>query len=189
MQAAKKISDIELLKDECAKARKLFEAAEINYLLFLRNVEETRASVWRVAHATFIDFLEKCVGVPGPARYANFTECYEKLGAEKLRKLGLDMCRELLKARDVNRGKLERAAVAWSNEHGGVHPSSEYAKTMRQQVDPVEVVPSPVRRLDELEKLRAESVELKRENARLTKENKRLSERLAKLEGPKTPNR
>jgi hypothetical protein len=151
-------------------ARKRFEAAELEYLAFLYDAEQTKRDKWGHLASSFEDFIKRYVGKPELSKYASYKEAVKELGLAKVRLIGLDASTEEVRLKGEARSKFDAAAVAWTAEQKGRHMSSETARVTRQKVAPVESVPGPVRRNEELEALRAENAELRREIARKEKQ-------------------
>jgi len=168
-----KLGAFELLIEECKKARREYERAEVAYLEFLEGIEARRESVWRAACATFTEFLLEYVGKPEPRRYQNFKAAREELGIKEVRAIGLDAAILAMRVEEPQRRDYLDAANAFVAEKG-VQPSAQHARQLRQQVAPVQVTPLPLKRQRELEALRVENETLRAENKALREENDRL---------------
>ena len=182
MSAAVQLTDAQLLVAECIDARRTFERAEVDYLVFLQGVEKTRSDAWKPGWGSFKAFLHEAVGLPRVSRYDEFCEAVASLGVAKVRTIGVDAAVMALKASSPSaRKEYEAAAEAWVKAHDGVHPQGDTPKKLLRQVDPQKEEPQAVGKMRELEELRAANDKLKRENHKLTGEVARLTKENAEL--------
>jgi len=167
---------VEALVERLLAARKAYERSEIQFLAFVRTIEQTEEATWK--HLGSFSELLLLVGRPSPAKYANYKMACEKLGEKTVADYGLHAAMQLVKVEAPARKKLEESYAAWRAEKGGVHISEEYARQIRQQVVPESKEIGPVRRSHELERLRTENRELRAECERLRKRVTELEERV-----------
>jgi cell division protein FtsB len=172
------------LLTRCVEARKRFEASECEYLAFIVSVEDDPEKVWQQGFGTFTEFLQNVLGKPEPGRYANYKEAVSTLGLGEVESIGVDAAMQSLKVRSPEQRRTYHEAVhAWSAERGGVHPSAQYARDIRQQIAPMPSIPAPLQRSQALEVLRAENAALRQENRRLKTKCEHLEKEVEKLRG------
>lgn len=168
----------EQLVDHCIALRVAFEQDEAKFFLGLYDTESEYLSVIVDAVGSFNSFL-RSLELCRVERYRAFADGMKHTTSEEALAMGAPAVMQLANLRDESKAdEYKAAAVLWSQDNHGKKATSQTAAHILRQVDPRPERPAPLRRNDELNKLREECSALRKEVARLRRENAKLREQL-----------
>lgn len=184
MKHIKAIKTIEQFAEEAVRLRQNAEAAEAEFLLFLRTFELEREDLWKTAGIVSYDGFLQSLQLCNTARYRNFVAGAKIV--EDARAIGADAT----VAAGAFKSPTEEAAreyVSRCEKFRVVHgtgPSEQHAKTWVKQLDQAE--PKVVRQASRMAQLEAENQKLRSENRELQRKLTTANKELEKLRRAKT---
>lgn len=166
----------------CVQLRLNFERDEAKFFLGLVEVEEKWMGVLRENGCPTFDFFIRSYEFCRVERYTAFKAGLQRLEDRKeAERIGARAVMALTKVADPrNIPSYLTACNAWSEKHRGLAPSSETAERILRQVDPRPEIPSAVKELSEVARLRLEVTKLKSRIKELELENAKLRAKVPK---------
>jgi hypothetical protein len=179
-----KIMDYESLVQECKRLRALHERAEAEFFIFMMVAEREHKDIWAGAGCVTFDQFIRSNHLGKVDRYGLFVHGVNRCGVDAALNHGA--------AWTIEAGKIENAtpevlaqfaarAQAFT-ETERVAPSEEAVREWRAQIDTRTKVHGTIRKVDELNRLRAENevlrVELRAAKRRISELEKTVSKKM-----------
>lgn len=188
MTITTEIGSIDDFLEHAKRLRSNAEAAEVEFLSFLRDFEVSREDLWKTAGVASYDSFLQSLALCNPARYRNFIT-----GTNVIR----DRTTSIGAAATIAAARFRQPTVEAVSEYVArcenfreiheVAPSEQTARSWVKQLDQAE--PKVVRQVSRLRQLEAENQQLRAESRQFQaklKEAEKLIDRLQKELGKKT---